>query len=144
MMGLFVNGLCASFVFLYAWACFHSAVLMRFHSGQATKEEHSEENQLGHCFKRLSMIQLSQRLMRLCLSLCSRQWRQTLQSVCYPTVLQLLPSVFAPSLTDPRFEDCSLLAHLLLFWLLFVSAWTCRETTTRVMPLDSSGLMLSG
>lgn len=53
MMGLFVNGLCASFVFLYAWACFHSAVLMRFHSGQATKEEHSEENQIGALFQKI-------------------------------------------------------------------------------------------
>lgn len=58
---------------------------------QATKE-HSEENQLGHCFKRLSMIQLSQRLMRLCLSLCSRQWRTANTSI---SLLPHCPLTFA-------------------------------------------------
>lgn len=109
------------------------------------KEEHSDGNRSEHYFKRADYQWSSY----------PSSW-QGFMSLMFTAMIPNISIILLPeypvtfSFSSWVFLELhflnlkiSLLTHL-PSWLLFTPAWMCRETTTHVMPLDSSGLMLSG
>lgn len=116
MMGLFQNGFCVCCVSsnVFSFRCIDS-----LQGEQRQRRSIEREDQSEHYFKR-AYYQWS--------SYPSSWWDSTsLHLYCHDT---------------KHFNH--FVSHLPLFSLLVPPAWTCRETTTLVTPLDLSGSMLSG
>ncbi len=147
MMGLFLGWIMCDFCVLLYMSVFSLCNIDSplFRTNNA-KEEHSEENRSERYFKRAD-YQWS--------SYPCRWWGS--MSLMFTAMIPNNPIVFLPEYPATfSFSSWFLVSYIFLqtqiwrfasfltFFFFFAPAWMCRETTTHVMPLDSSGLMLSG
>lgn len=102
--------------------CFHSAVLILFRANNAKREALKGKINLNIISK-----------------------EHIISDPVIPVVDEA-PRLFSFTAVIPNISITlwARMSHLPLFSLLVPPAWTCRETTTLVMPLDLSGSMLSG